>query len=45
MRNLLRTRKQLVRECSRHIQQLQRTLEDIKLDSVISDIMGSAVGQ
>jgi transposase len=42
MRNLLRTRKQLVRECSRHIQRLQKTLEDanIKLDSVISDIMG-----
>src|SRR5271169_2184617 len=42
MRNLLRTRKQLVRECSSHIQRLQKTLEDanIKLDSVISDIMG-----
>jgi transposase len=42
MRNLLRTRKQLVGECSRHIQRLQKALEDanIKLDSVISDIMG-----
>jgi transposase len=42
MRNLLRTRKQLVRECTSHIQRLQKTLEDanIKLDSVISDIMG-----
>src|SRR5246500_4803327 len=42
MRDLLRTRKQLVRERSRHIQRLQKTLEDanIKLDSVISDIMG-----
>src|SRR5271167_7789 len=42
MRNLLRTRKQLVRECSSHIQRLQKTLEDanIKLDSVISDIVG-----
>jgi transposase len=42
MRNLLRTRKQLVRECGSHIQRLQKTLEDanIKLDSVISDIMG-----
>ena len=42
MRTLLRTRKQLVRERSRHIQRLQKTLEDanIKLDSVISDIMG-----
>ena len=35
MRTLLRTRKQLVRECSRHVQRLQKTLEDanIKLDS------------
>jgi len=42
MRTLLRTRKQLVRESSRHIQRLQKTLEDanIKLDSVISDVMG-----
>ena len=42
MRDLLRTRKQLVREASRHIQRLQKTLEDanIKLDSVISDVMG-----
>jgi transposase len=41
MRNLLRTRKQLVRERSSHIQRLQKTLEDanIKLDSVISDVM------
>jgi transposase len=42
MRNLLRTRKQLVRERSSHVQRLQKTLEDanIKLDSVISDVMG-----
>jgi transposase len=42
MRDLLRTRKQLVRERSRHVQRLQKTLEDanIKLDSVISDVMG-----
>jgi transposase len=42
MRNLLRTRKQLVRERSSHIQRLQKTLEDanIKLDSVITDIIG-----
>jgi transposase len=42
MRNLLRTRKQLVRECSSHVQRIQKTLEDanIKLDSVISDIVG-----
>src|SRR6201987_3182612 len=42
MRDLLRTRKQLVRERSRHVQRLQKTLEDanIKLDSVLTDIMG-----
>jgi transposase len=42
MRDLLRTRKQLVRERSSHIQRLQKTLEDanVKLDSVISDIVG-----
>ena len=35
MRNLLRTRKQLVREQSSHVQRVQKTLEDanIKLDS------------
>jgi transposase len=42
MRDLLRTRKQLMRERTRHVQRLQKTLEDanIKLDSVISDIVG-----
>jgi transposase len=42
LRGLLRTRKQFVRERSSHIQRLQKTLEDanIKLDSVISDILG-----
>jgi transposase len=42
MRNLLRTRKQLVRERSSHVQRQQKTLEDanIKLDSVISDVLG-----
>jgi transposase len=42
LRGLLRTRKQLVRERSRHTLRLQKTLEDanIKLDSVISDILG-----
>jgi transposase len=42
MRDLLRTRKQLTRERTRHVQRLQKTLEDanIKLDSVISDILG-----
>jgi transposase len=42
MRDFLRTRKQFVRERSSHIQRVQKTLEDanIKLDSVITDIMG-----
>ena len=42
LRSLLRARKQLTREQSRHIQRIQKTLEEanIKLDSVISDILG-----
>jgi transposase len=42
MRDLLRTRKQFVRERSSHLQRIQKTLEDanIKLDSVISDVAG-----
>ena len=38
----MRTRKQLVREQTRHVQRIQKTLEEanIKLDAVISDIMG-----
>ena len=42
LRSLMRTRKQLVREQTRHIQRIQKTLEEanIKLNSVISDIMG-----
>jgi transposase len=42
LRSLMRTRKQLVREQSSHVQRLQKTLEDanIKLDGVISDILG-----
>src|ERR1700736_5598547 len=44
MRNLLRTRKQLVREQSSHVLRVQKTLEDanIKLDSVLSDLMGTS---
>jgi len=44
LRTLLRTRKQLVREHASHVQRVQKTLEDanIKLDSVISDIMGKS---
>ena len=42
MRDLLRTRKQFVRERSSQTQRIQKTLEDanIKLDSVITDIVG-----
>jgi transposase len=42
LRSLMRTRKQLVREQVSHVQRIQKTLEEanIKLDSVISDIMG-----
>jgi len=44
MRTLLRTRKQFAREKSSHILRIQKTLEDanIKLDSVITDIMGAS---
>jgi transposase len=44
LRTLLRTRKQFVREQTRHVQRVQKTLEqgNIKLDSVISDIMGTS---
>jgi transposase len=42
LRDLTRTRRQLVRERARHIQRLQKVLEDanVKLASVLSDIMG-----
>lgn len=42
MRDLLRTRKQLVRERASHVQRIQKTLEDanIKLDCVVTDILG-----
>jgi len=42
LRSLMRTRKQLVREQTRHVQRIQKTLEEanIKLDSIISDIVG-----
>ena len=42
LRSLLRTRKQFVREQTRHVQRIQKTLEEgnIKLDAVISDILG-----
>lgn len=42
MRDLTRTRKQLVREISQHVLRIQKTLEaaNIKLSSVVSNIMG-----
>jgi transposase len=42
VRSLLRARKQLTREQTRHVQRIQKTLEEanIKLDSIITDIMG-----
>ncbi len=42
MRDLLRTRKQLVREQASHVQRIQKTLEEanLKLASVLTDIMG-----
>ena len=44
LRTLLRTRKQFVREQTRHVQRMQKTMEqgNIKLDAVISDITGSS---
>jgi transposase len=42
LRALTRTRKQLVREQTRHVQRIQKTLTEanIRLDSALSDIMG-----
>src|SRR5262249_47593942 len=44
LRDLTRTRKQLVREITRHTQRMQKTLEDanIKLTEAISDILGTS---
>jgi len=44
LRSLMRTRKQLVREQTRHVQRLEKTLEEanIKLGAVISDLMGAS---
>ena len=42
LRDLTRTRKQLVAEIARHTQRLQKTLEDanVKLTRVVTDILG-----
>lgn len=44
LRDFTRTRKQFVREKSRHVQRIQKVLQDcnIKLDSVITDITGKS---
>ena len=44
LRDLTRTRKQLIRETARHTQRLQKTLEDanVKLTRVVSDILGAS---
>lgn len=44
MCDLLRTRKQLVREQASHVQRIQKTLEEanLKLASVLTDIMGQS---
>ncbi|KYF78237.1 transposase [Sorangium cellulosum] len=44
LRDLTRTRKQLVREMTQHTQRIQKTLEDanIKLSSVVSDTLGAS---
>jgi transposase len=44
LRGLTRTRKQLVREQTRHVQRIEKTLAEanVKLGSVLSDIMGAS---
>ena len=44
MRDLTRTRKQLVREVAQHTQRIQKTLEDanIKIGNVISNVVGTS---
>ena len=44
LRDLTRTRKQLVGEIARHTQRLQKTLEDanVKLTRVVTDILGAS---
>jgi transposase len=44
LRTLMRSRKQLVRERTRHVQRIHKTLEEanIKLDSVLCDVLGKS---
>ena len=47
LRDLTRTRKQLVGEIVRHTRRLQKTLEDanVKLTRVVTDILAPAAGR
>jgi transposase len=44
LRDLTRTRKQLVQEKTRYVQRIQKTLEDanVKIDGVLTDILGTS---
>ena len=44
LRELTRTRKQLVQEKTRYVQRIQKTLEDanVKIDGVLTDILGTS---
>ena len=44
LRTLMRSRKQLVHERTRHVQRIHKTLEEanIKLDSLLSDVLGKS---
>src|SRR6266568_4370189 len=44
LRDLTRTRRQLVREIGQHVQRIQKTLEDanLKIASVVSDLTGTS---
>jgi transposase len=44
LRDLTRTRKQLVREIAQHIQRIEKTLEDanLKITGLISDVLGTS---
>jgi transposase len=44
LRDLTRTRKQLVREVAQHTQRIQKTLEDanIKMTGIVSDVLGKS---
>jgi transposase len=47
LRDLTRTRKQIVRERGQHVRRIQKVLEDanVKLSSVITDVLGLRAGE